>query len=123
GLADMLIRQLQKLGVPGAAAARQSSAAAGSQTSAAAGAHAGTNLYSAVQRAGSTTSPATSAEQASFVRDLWPHAQQAGEQLGVDPRNLIAQAALETNWGRNVPQGAGGVSSNNLFGVKASGWT
>lgn len=122
GLADMLIRQLQKLGVPGAAAASQSSAVTGSQTSAAAGAHAGTNLYSAVQRAG-TASPPTSAEQASFVQDLWPHAQQAGEQLGVDPRNLIAQAALETNWGRNVPHSAGGLSSNNLFGVKASGWT
>ena len=41
-------------------------------------------------------------------------------QLGVDPRNLLAQAALETNWGRNLPQDAAGRSSHNLFGVKAS---
>ncbi len=50
-----------------------------------------------------------------------PQAQQAGEQLGVDPSNLIAQAALETNWGRSLPQDGSGHSSNNLFGVKATG--
>src|SRR4029077_1174763 len=67
---------------------------------------------------------ASSADQQSFVRTLWPQAQAAGQQLGVDPRNLIAQAALETNWGRNLPQDAAGASSNNLFGVKASrGWS
>ena len=55
---------------------------------------------------------------------MWPQAQEAGEQLGVDPSNLLAQAALETNWGRNLPHDAGGHSSNNLFGVKATGsWT
>ncbi|HEY3786302.1 MAG TPA: flagellar assembly peptidoglycan hydrolase FlgJ [Steroidobacteraceae bacterium] len=118
GLADMLIRQLQKLGVPGAAAASPGSAA----NPAAAGARMGTAAYSAVQRVGTTPSPATGAQQGSFVQQLWPHAQQAGEELGVDPRSLIAQAALETNWGRNIPQGTGGASSHNLFGLKATDW-
>jgi flagellar protein FlgJ len=41
--------------------------------------------------------------------------------LGVDPRHLIAQAALETHWGQAVPRDASGRSSNNLFGVKSAG--
>jgi peptidoglycan hydrolase FlgJ len=38
----------------------------------------------------------------------------------VDPTNLIAQSALETNWGRSLPHDGSGHSSNNLFGVKAT---
>ena len=37
------------------------------------------------------------------------------------PSNLLAQAALETNWGRNLPHDSTGNSSNNLFGIKATG--
>ena len=33
---------------------------------------------------------------------------------------LVAQAALETGWGRHV-MAAGAASSNNLFGIKADG--
>ena len=129
GLADMLIRQLQKMGVSGAdaAAAGHGSGAAGGTPSGvgtvsqSAGA-AGVAAYSATQRSASTgsTSAATPAVQSGFVQELWPHAEEAGRQLGVDPRNLIAQAALETNWGRNLPQDTTGRSSNNLFGIKAS---
>jgi len=65
----------------------------------------------------------TSAEQASFARMLWPDAQQASRQLGVSPVTLLAQAALETDWGRSMPRDAGGATSNNLFGIKAtSAW-
>ncbi|MDE2451356.1 MAG: flagellar assembly peptidoglycan hydrolase FlgJ [Gammaproteobacteria bacterium] len=66
----------------------------------------------------------TSAQQAAFAQGLWPEAQQAARQLGVNPVTLLAQAALETNWGRSVPQDAGGGTSNNLFGIKATpGWS
>lgn len=54
-----------------------------------------------------------------FIRDLWPHAQDAGEKLGVDPRAIVAQAALETGWGRNVNRDPRGLSSHNLFNIKA----
>ncbi|MBY6186070.1 flagellar assembly peptidoglycan hydrolase FlgJ [Marinobacter hydrocarbonoclasticus] len=54
-----------------------------------------------------------------FVRSLMPHAQQAGDQLGVDPMLLIAQSALETGWGRKVLKDAEGQSSHNLFNIKA----
>ncbi len=54
-----------------------------------------------------------------FVSELWPHAQRAAQRLGVDPRVLVAQAALESGWGQHVMQHGNGRSSNNLFGIKA----
>src|SRR5690606_39156111 len=56
-----------------------------------------------------------------FVRSLWPHARQAASELGVDPHALLAQAALETGWGRSVPCTAEGRCSFNLFGIKTGG--
>ncbi|MCC6207074.1 MAG: flagellar assembly peptidoglycan hydrolase FlgJ [Gammaproteobacteria bacterium] len=54
-----------------------------------------------------------------FIRVLTPHAENAARELGVSPRVLLAQAALETGWGRHVMRGADGDSSHNLFGIKA----
>jgi flagellar protein FlgJ len=54
-----------------------------------------------------------------FVATLWPHAQQAAEELGVDPKMLLAQAALESGWGKSMPRTASGQASHNLFGIKA----
>jgi len=67
-----------------------------------------------------TTSTTTDVTKTNFIQDLWPQAQDAGQLLGVDPRHLIAQAALETHWGQSLPQDSAGRSSNNLFGIKAS---
>ena len=58
-----------------------------------------------------------------FVASIWSHAQDAARELGVDPRALVAQAALETGWGRRTIQRNDGGSANNLFGIKATGWT
>ncbi len=57
-----------------------------------------------------------------FVARIWPHAQQAAKELGVNPRALVAQAALETGWGRKLIQRNDGGSAHNLFGIKANGW-
>jgi peptidoglycan hydrolase FlgJ len=54
-----------------------------------------------------------------FIETLLPHAQRAGEALGVDPRVILAQAALETGWGKSVIRHADGSSSYNLFNIKA----
>jgi flagellar protein FlgJ len=54
-----------------------------------------------------------------FLRALWPHAEQAARELGVAPEALLAQAALETGWGRHIMPGPGGQPSYNLFGIKA----
>ena len=58
-----------------------------------------------------------------FINKLWPQAQEAAKDLGVDARVLLAQSALETGWGKHVMQNKAGQSSHNLFGIKAShGW-
>ncbi len=54
-----------------------------------------------------------------FVQTMWKYAQRAATILGGDPRVILAQAALETNWGRQVAKHSNGDSSNNLFGIKA----
>jgi len=54
-----------------------------------------------------------------FARDLWPHAERVAEKLNVAPEALLAQAALETGWGKHVMERSNGVSSFNLFGIKA----
>jgi len=60
----------------------------------------------------------------SFVTNLWPLAVQAGNELGVDPKVILAQAALETGWGSGIQQTTDGSSSHNLFNIKAgSKWT
>jgi len=56
---------------------------------------------------------------AAFVQSLLPYAQKFASKLELDPKVLIAQAALETGWGKYVMRTADGVSSNNLFGIKA----
>jgi len=61
------------------------------------------------------TAGATPAEREQFISELLPHANEAARELGVDPRALIAQAALETGWGRSQPGG----DSHKLFGIKA----
>ena len=58
-----------------------------------------------------------------FIESLLPHARKAAEQLGVEPRVLVAQAALETGWGRHMIRGENGEPSFNFFGIKANhGW-
>jgi flagellar protein FlgJ len=54
-----------------------------------------------------------------FVRRVWPYAERAAERLGTDAKAIVAQAALETGWGQKQIRGRDGVSSNNLFGIKA----
>jgi len=56
-----------------------------------------------------------------FVDRLMPLARKAAEKLGVAPEVLLAQAALETGWGRKISRDSAGRSSNNLFNIKADG--
>jgi flagellar protein FlgJ len=55
----------------------------------------------------------------SFIEQLYPAAQQAAEQLGIDPKALLAQAAIETGWGQHMIHNTSGQNSHNLFGIKA----
>ena len=54
-----------------------------------------------------------------FVARLMPWAREAGRKLGLAPEALLAQAALESGWGRHMIRDERGVPANNLFGIKA----
>ena len=59
-----------------------------------------------------------------FIEYLLPAATAAAEKLGVDPKVLLAQSALETGWGQKILKHTNGESSRNLFGIKADArWT
>lgn len=60
-------------------------------------------------------------ERQRFVDQLLPVARKAASALGIDAAVIVAQAALETGWGKHVPTSPSGASSHNLFGVKAGG--
>jgi len=56
-----------------------------------------------------------------FVATMMPLAKDAAARIGVDPSVLVAQAALETGWGKSIMRQSDGGSSYNLFGIKAQG--
>lgn len=130
GLADMLVRQMQRLTGKAETVDDAHSAKSGSTKGHVTGHtlsatpstvnHAALRRYQdqsgSQEHSSATVNPQT---QSDFITDLLPAARAAGQQLGVDPRNLIAQAALETNWGTRIPRDAQGRSSNNLFGMKS----
>lgn len=62
----------------------------------------------------------TRSPQAQFLQELAPLAQRAGEKLGISPRLVLAQAALETGWGRTTEGADGGSARHNYFGIKAT---
>jgi len=91
--------------------------------------------YDALQDAGSASADASSAKVSvkpgkpmfasadDFVATMMPMAERAAKRIGVDPRYLVAQAALETGWGKKMIAQRDGSSSHNLFGVKSgSNW-
>ncbi|MDO9321919.1 MAG: flagellar assembly peptidoglycan hydrolase FlgJ [Pseudomonas sp.] len=54
-----------------------------------------------------------------FVATMLPMAKAAAEKIGVDANYLVAQAALETGWGKSIIRQQDGSSSHNLFGIKS----
>jgi len=55
-----------------------------------------------------------------FIHTLQPSVETAAQRLGTAPEAILAIAALETGWGQHVMLGQDGVSSHNLFGIKAN---
>jgi flagellar protein FlgJ len=54
-----------------------------------------------------------------FIKKLWPLAKSAAAMIGANPGVLLAQAALETNWGKKIIQHQNAESTHNLFNIKA----
>lgn len=65
------------------------------------------------QRAG-VSGASAAADAQSWVHKIWREIKSGAEALGVPPKGLLAQAALETGWGKHA-------TGHNLFGVKAHG--
>ncbi len=53
-----------------------------------------------------------------FVQVAWDCAKTAANRMGLDPKVLMAQAALETGWGQFIAKKSDGTSSHNLFNIK-----
>lgn len=59
------------------------------------------------------------AHVAAFQNNVTSAAEEASQTTGIPAQFMMAQAALESGWGKHVVQNKDGTSSNNLFGIKA----
>lgn len=57
-----------------------------------------------------------------FVERVKPYAEKAAAELNVSTDVLLAQAALETGWGKHLIHDTDGNNSFNIFNIKATGW-
>jgi peptidoglycan hydrolase FlgJ len=113
GLADVLVKQLRAIG---------------GVTGANAGDPAAVNPFNPgegyVAPGAAVPGKQSSAHVREFVDKVGAYASSASSETGVPARFIAAQAALESNWGRNEIRSADGTPSYNLFGIKAGrGWT
>lgn len=73
-----------------------------------------TGAPSAVPAPAPTAGASPPPDKQAFIESLLPHAMEASQKTGIDPRIVMAQAALETGWGKSAP-------GNNFFGIKSHG--
>ena len=116
GIGALLTRQI-------AASAAASAAAAAAASAAGASAKQLQNPQpplSGARHGASAQAAATMAQsEGEFVSAVLPAIRVAAAALGVNPLGMLAQAALETGWGKRMARTADGAPSLNLFGVKA----
>jgi flagellar protein FlgJ len=136
---SLSLSQHQSLGL-GALVTRQwANAAAGSGTAAAGGAGsggAGTGITTGASNTvpgaagavgadaadaadGADEAEAMAQSPADFVKAVLPAISSVAQSLGLSALGVLAQAALETGWGKRMPRATDGSSSLNIFGVKA----
>lgn len=71
-----------------------------------------------------TSAPLPASQTRDFVNTLWPHAQAVSQTTGIPAHFMVAQAALESGWGKSEIRRADGSPSFNVFGIKAGrGWS
>ena len=116
GLADMMVKQLTRAtitpeeleGLPEGILVSPNSAPASAPITA-----------PSTTPASSTPLPANQTQ--SFVNTVWPHAQAVSQSTGIPAQFMVAQAALETGWGKNEIKRSDGSPSFNVMGIKAGG--
>jgi peptidoglycan hydrolase FlgJ len=118
----LTLSQHQGIGM-GAMLARQLSATAAAQAQPPASAPAARPAPAPASPAAASPAAAPSASllqtASQFVSQVLPSISRAAQALGVSPLGMLAQAALETGWGKRMARTADGAPSLNMFGVKA----
>ncbi len=109
GIAEMLLEQLKRGGSPTSLSTPPTSLPTPQGVGS-----------TAISSTAINTSSAKPGSREAFLESILPAARQAAATLGVSTKAVLAQAALETGWGRSVPRAADGRSSHNLFGIKAN---
>jgi len=102
GLADKMLKQLTRASAPAAPNATTSP---------------GTGAATSAEPAAGPAAPRAAAD---FLMRMKGYAADASRQTGIPARFLLAQAALESGWGRHEIRAADGTRSFNVFGIKAS---
>ena len=115
GLAEMIVRQLERRTVDPAnlapAGKRDAASTLDRLRSATTTAGAGSGVSEGANAAGGAARD--------FVRARWNDAEEAARSTGVPAQFILGQAALESGWGKREIKFADGSTSHNLFGVKA----
>lgn len=122
GLGALLTRQLGGANPPAGAPAAAGTPAAASAPGATAPVRSQMPALrpAAAAPAGAPVASTSIAQTAGeFVSRVLPSIRAAAQALGLDPLGMLAQAALETGWGRRMARNPDGTPSLNLFGVKA----
>jgi flagellar protein FlgJ len=144
GLADMMLRQMQRqpgalsganaaganpaggaAAVPGQQPGVGSPSASTGTTVDAKASAVGAAAAAAKRPLRSASAPASGvvARVQGFVQGVGQHAEQASQRTGLPSSFIVAQAALESGWGRRQIKMSDGSTSHNLFGIKAGpGW-
>lgn len=120
GLADMLVQQLVRAGVNAQASAAPKAGAVQLAAPVAAPSESAPVAESAATAPSAEVRAADPGSRRAFLEAIQPAAEKAAQVLGVSPRSLMAQAALETGWGRSMQRDGSGTNFN-LFGIKATG--
>ncbi|MBB1300464.1 MULTISPECIES: flagellar assembly peptidoglycan hydrolase FlgJ [Pseudoalteromonas] len=84
----------------------------------------GTNTENTADTKAVNSSPSTAQKPQfenaeDFISSVWEHAKTAAEKIGLNPAVMVAQAALETGWGKHIINKSDGNSSFNLFNIKS----
>ncbi|RJG05942.1 flagellar assembly peptidoglycan hydrolase FlgJ [Noviherbaspirillum cavernae] len=126
GLADMLVRQLSST------MSKQGLPADGGQDVLNSMIDGQARKYNPWQPSAAPSAAATESAKGSsrqpahvqaFQERLASHAQEASSTTGIPAKFMLAQAALESGWGKREIRAADGSASHNLFGIKAGkGW-
>lgn len=124
GIADIIVQQLSpgKDGFMPAAAIRENANLANMTRQASidfSDASTPGNRATSDTRANEASKHAAFASPSDFIEKLLPEAKKFAQELGLNAEALLAQAAVETGWGRYMIHNGNGDNSHNLFGIKA----